>query len=274
MTAAGTPPFQSLPSLEQKSLVGPIPEEPIPAGPRYTQPASPAGPPRDIRLDLDRRQRLGMVEAVWGEHKSAEQIVAVLQGLHNGAEIALVTRVAPAKAEAVLAGLAERGLNPSAWRYHPQARTLCSSQLPRPDSTLAAVAIVAGGSSDLAVVMEASQALACHGIATELVLDVGVAGLHRLLGQLDNLRRAPLLIACAGMEGALPTVLAGLLPQPVIGVPVSVGYGVSAGGQAALQGMLASCSPGLTVVNIDNGYGAAMAALRILRSSPAPAALA
>jgi NCAIR mutase (PurE)-related protein len=114
------------------------------------------------------------------------------------------------------------------------------------------------------VASEASLALACHGIASDLVLDVGVAGLHRLLGQLDRLRRAPLLIACAGMEGALPTVLAGLLSQPVIGVPVSVGYGVSAGGQAALQGMLASCAPGLTVVNIDNGYGAAMAALRIL----------
>ena len=110
-----------------------------------------------------------------------------------------------------------------------------------------------------------------HGIACERVLDVGVAGLHRLLGQLDRLRQARVLIACAGMEGALPTVLAGLLPQPVIGVPVSVGYGVSAGGQAALHGMLASCAPGLSVVNIDNGYGAAMAALRILLSSGAAA---
>jgi NCAIR mutase (PurE)-related protein len=91
-----------------------------------------------------------------------------------------------------------------------------------------------------------------------------VAGLHRLLDQLEQLRRADVLIACAGMEGALPTVVAGLLPQPVIAVPVSVGYGVSQGGVAALHGMLASCAPGLTVVNIDNGYGAAMAALRIL----------
>jgi NCAIR mutase (PurE)-related protein len=132
------------------------------------------------------------------------------------------------------------------------------------------VAILGGGSSDLGVAREAQLALACHGIASNLVLDVGVAGLHRLLERLEELRRAPLLIACAGMEGALPTVLAGLLPQPVIGVPVSVGYGVSAGGQAALQGMLASCAPGLTVVNIDNGYGAAMAALRILRFSAAP----
>jgi len=92
-----------------------------------------------------------------------------------------------------------------------------------------------------------------------------VAGLQRLLDQLARLNRAKVLIACAGMEGALPTVLAGLVPQPVIGVPISVGYGVSAGGRTALEGMLASCAPGLVVVNIDNGYGAAMAALRILR---------
>jgi hypothetical protein len=127
------------------------------------------------------------------------------------------------------------------------------------------VAVLSGGSSDLAVASEARLALACHGVASDQVLDVGVAGLHRLLAELEGLRRARVLIACAGMEGALPTVLAGLLPQPVIGVPVAVGYGVSAGGQAALMGMLASCAPGLTVVNIDNGYGAAMAALRILQ---------
>ena len=109
------------------------------------------------------------------------------------------------------------------------------------------------------------MALRWHGIQSELLLDVGVAGLQRLLDQLARLNRAKVLIACAGMAGALPTVLAGLVPQPVIGVPISVGYGVSAGGRTALEGMLASCAPGLVVVNIDNGYGAAMAALRILR---------
>jgi len=124
--------------------------------------------------------------------------------------------------------------------------------------------VLSGGTSDLPVAAEARLALACHGIEADLILDVGVAGLHRLLSRLDQLRSADVLIACAGMEGALPTVLAGLVSQPLIGVPVSVGYGVSAGGNAALHGMLASCAPGLTVVNIDNGYGAAMAALRIL----------
>ena len=113
---------------------------------------------------------------------------------------------------------------------------------------------------------DATLALRCHGIAVDSVMDVGVAGLHRLLDQLPRLESAVVLIACAGMEGALPTVLAGLVPQPIIGVPVSVGYGISQGGRTALEGMLASCAPGLTVVNIDNGYGAAMAALRMLRS--------
>jgi len=102
-------------------------------------------------------------------------------------------------------------------------------------------------------------------VGAERIADVGVAGLQRLLNQLTHLESHRVLIVCAGMEGSLPTVVAGLVPQPVIAVPVSVGYGVSAGGRAALEGMLSSCAPGLTVVNIDNGYGAAMAALRILR---------
>ena len=129
----------------------------------------------------------------------------------------------------------------------------------------AEVVVLSGGSSDRTVVAEISVALRCHGIGVDPVMDVGVAGLHRLLDQLPRLASARILIACAGMEGALPTVLAGLVPQPVIGVPISVGYGISAGGRTALEGMLASCAPGLTVVNIDNGYGAAMAALRMLR---------
>ena len=226
----------------------------------------------DIRLDLGRRQRLGMVEAIWGEHKSAEQIVAILRQLRQAGEVALVTRVTASKAEAVLGELAEEGQRDQeakAWRYHPEARILGSWPLPAVDPRFGTVAIVAGGSSDRAVAREAELALASHGVASELVLDVGVAGLQRLLDALERLRQAPVLIACAGMEGALPTVLAGLLPQPVIAVPVSVGYGVSAGGQAALQGMLASCAPGLTVVNIDNGYGAAMATLRILQAGGA-----
>jgi NCAIR mutase (PurE)-related protein len=226
----------------------------------------------DLRLDLGRRARIGMVEAIWGEHKSQEQIIAALSGLRQGGETALVTRLAPERLPPLLEALPAHGLDPTLYRHHRDARCLASHPLPAPDPAQEPLLILAGGSSDLTVASEAQLALACHGVAAELLLDVGVAGLHRLLDRLETLRRAPLLIACAGMEGALPTVLAGLLPQPVIGVPVSVGYGVSAGGQAALQGMLASCAPGLCVVNIDNGYGAAMAALRILKAARPSAA--
>lgn len=215
------------------------------------------------RLDLGRRQRLGMVEAIWGEHKSAEQLATILAAMQAGGELALATRVDAAKAEAVEGRLgAAAGLC-----HHPQARCLTLGAPAPPRAELGEVVVLSGGTSDLPVAAEAQLALHWHGIPCRLLLDVGVAGLQRLLDQLENLRQARVLIACAGMEGALPTVLAGLLPQPVIGVPVSVGYGVSAGGTAALHGMLASCAPGLTVVNIDNGYGAAMAALRILSGS-------
>ena len=215
----------------------------------------------EARLDLQRRARLGMVEAVWGQHKSVAQITAILQQLHAAAELALVTRVSRSKALQV-----QRRLPALAVQHHPLARCLTLGSLPPARRELGTVLVLSGGSSDRSVAEEAQLALACHGLHSELVLDVGVAGLHRLLAELERLRQARVLIACAGMEGALPTVLAGLVPQPVIAVPVSVGYGVSAGGQAALQGMLASCAPGLTVVNIDNGYGAAMAAVRILQA--------
>ncbi len=226
--------------------------------------ADPASTPH-ARLDLDRRRRIGMVEAIWGETKSAEQIAAILVQLGGAGELGLVTRVDPAKAEAVARLLGDGG---PGLEHHPLARCLTWGELPAADPALGLVAVLCGGTSDLGVALEAELALRAHGAATRLLADVGVAGLHRLLGVLESLTPARVLIACAGMEGALPTVLAGLAPQPVIGVPVSVGYGVGAGGHAALHGMLASCAPGLAVVNIDNGYGAAMAALRILQSRP------
>jgi pyridinium-3,5-biscarboxylic acid mononucleotide synthase len=219
------------------------------------------------RLDLQRRGRIGMVEAIWGEHKTAEQIGEILLKLQAAGELALATRVDGGKAEAVRQLLQS---DPGAaalvdqLQFHTEARCLSLGPPATLQPQLGEVVVLSGGTSDLPVASEAQLALHWHGIACRLVLDVGVAGLHRLLGQLEQLEQADVLIACAGMEGALPTVLAGLVPQPVIGVPVSVGYGVSAGGMAALQGMLASCAPGLAVVNIDNGYGAAMAALRIL----------
>tara|TARA_Y100001968_G_C19256417_1_gene667033 strand:- start:228 stop:884 length:657 start_codon:yes stop_codon:yes gene_type:complete len=211
------------------------------------------------RLDLERRSRLGMIEAIWGEHKSVEQIIEILKRLEDLGQMTLVTRIGAEKAEKIV-NLFDSAI------FHANARCMTLGE-PFSENSLDEVIILSGGTSDLVVASEAELALRWHGINTRLLLDVGVSGLHRLFSELDGLRRAKVLIACAGMEGALPTVLAGLIPQPVIGVPVSVGYGVSSGGRSALGGMLASCSPGLVVVNIDNGYGAAMAALRILNSS-------
>jgi NCAIR mutase (PurE)-related protein len=183
--------------------------------------------------------------------------VSILRSMRAAGELALVTRVSPDKAAAVMDAL------PTV-KWHRDAGCLTDGSLPSLSQDVR-VGLLSGGTSDRCVAAEAELSLQVHGVATKVLLDVGVAGLHRLLAVLPSLQPLDVIIACAGMEGALPTVLAGLVPQPVIGVPVSVGYGVSAGGRAALDGMLASCAPGLTVVNIDNGYGAAMAALRILQ---------
>ncbi len=213
------------------------------------------------RLDLNRRRRLGMVEAIWGENKTSEQIASILQKFHLAGELAIATRVDPAKAKSV-----KNLLNDVL--FHKDAGCLTLGEPAALQQELGEVLVLTGGTSDLPVASEAHLALRWHGIKTALLTDVGVAGLHRLFDQLERLNNAKVLIACAGMEGALPTILAGLVPQPVIGVPISVGYGVSLGGKTALEGMLASCSPGLLVVNIDNGYGAAMAALRIIKQHP------
>ncbi len=200
-----------------------------------------------------------MVEAVWGENKTKEQIVDILRCFKAEGELALVTRVDKKKAEHVLSTMGP------VITFHSKAKCLTLGQPIQPKTSVAEVIILSGGTSDLPVASEAELALKWHGIKVDFLSDVGVAYLKRLLRHLDKLKLAKVLIACAGMEGSLPTVLSGLVSLPVIGVPVSVGYGVSIGGKTALEGMLASCSPGLVVVNIDNGYGAAMAALRILQ---------
>ncbi|TGG77191.1 MAG: nickel pincer cofactor biosynthesis protein LarB [Aphanocapsa feldmannii 288cV] len=232
-------------------------DEPIPAAPVRL------GPTDLACLDLDRQRRLGMPEAIWGEHKDAAQIVAILRRFQAAEQLALATRVDHDKAAAVRRHLPQVV-------HHAEARCLSLGSLPQ--VRLGPIAVVTGGSSDQVVAAEAALSARCCGVAVERLVDVGVAGLHRLLDRLPQLCAMRVLVVCAGMEGALPTVLAGLLPQPIIGVPVSVGYGVSRDGRVALQGMLASCAPGLTVVNIDNGYGAAMAALRILVSTAPPGA--
>tara|TARA_B100000965_G_scaffold318617_1_gene279409 strand:+ start:925 stop:1572 length:648 start_codon:yes stop_codon:yes gene_type:complete len=210
-------------------------------------------------IDFQRRSRLGVIEAIWGEHKSIEQISKILKKYQYASETALVTRLNKEKGEKLLIEF------PSA-KFHEISGCLTMGVFKEYISSEEEVIILTGGTSDLGVASEAEIALNFHGIRTKLLIDVGVAGIHRLLDRLEEIKAAKVVIACAGMEGALPTVLAGLIPQPIIGLPVSVGYGISGGGKTALDGMLASCAPGLLVVNIDNGYGAAMAAFRILSS--------
>ena len=149
--------------------------------------------------------------------------------------------------------------------FYEEAKCLRIGENIKKISTEKKVAIISGGSSDLAVTLEAKLSLEIYGVRCQSFIDVGVAGLHRLFSEIEEINKFDVLIVCAGMEGALATVIGGLLPQPIIAVPVSVGYGVSKNGETALNSMLSSCAPGISVMNIDNGYGAAMAALRIIK---------
>ena len=213
----------------------------------------------DIRFDFDRQNRLGLIEAIWGEHKSVEQLKKVAQEVLKKDEFVFITRINESKASCLKAIYSEA-------IFIRDANCLVIGENTNKIESEKTVAIVSGGSSDLKVSLEVKTALEIYGINCETFIDVGVAGVQRLLNQLDNINKHDVIIVCAGMEGALATVIGGLLPHPIIGVPVSVGYGVSKDGMVALNSMLASCSPGIMVMNIDNGYGAAMAALRIIKS--------
>ena len=210
----------------------------------------------DVLADTHRLIRQGFPEAVFAQGKTLEQVTDALTALlaaHGGA---LATRVAPE----IAAELAMR---------FPTGRYDAASRLYRigstdPLATKATVAVVSAGTTDKPVAEEAAQTLEFAGITVTRLADVGVAGLHRILSKLDLLRSASLVIVVAGMDGALPSVVGGLVAAPVIAVPTSIGYGASFGGIAALLTMLNSCASGVTVVNIDNGYGAAIAALRFL----------
>jgi len=213
----------------------------------------------DIRFDFQRRERLGLIEAIWGQDKSIDQLMRLSENVLSKNEVVFVTRINSEKANHLL------DLYDDA-RFYEEANCLIIGQNLNKINTNKKVAIISGGSSDLAVTLEAQLALEIYGVNFQSFIDVGVAGLHRLIGQLEEINKYDVLIVCAGMEGALATVVGGLLAQPIIAVPVSVGYGVSKDGETALNSMLSSCSPGIAVMNIDNGYGAAMAALRIIKS--------
>ena len=213
----------------------------------------------DIKFDFQRRDRLGLIEAIWGQDKSIDQLERLCRNVLSKNEVVFITRINCEKANYLL------DLYDDA-RFHEEANCLLIGKNFNKIITNKKVAIISGGSSDLAVTLEAQLALEIYGVNCQYFIDVGVAGLHRLMSQLEEINKYDVLIVCAGMEGALATVVGGLLAQPIIAVPVSVGYGVSKDGEAALNSMLSSCSPGIAVMNIDNGYGAAMAALRIIKS--------
>jgi pyridinium-3,5-biscarboxylic acid mononucleotide synthase len=213
----------------------------------------------NARLDHHRSLRTGLPEVVFGEGKSLVQLVEVLRALLKRQTVVLATRVDPVKAEQVQQQL--EGLD-----YHPQARLLTgNARYQVKGRGRGLVVVISAGSSDLAVAEEARLCVQYFGHEVATIYDAGVAGLHRILAHSKLLQQASVLIVVAGMEGALPSVVAGLSPAPVIAVPSSVGYGVGAGGWAALLGMLTTCAPGVAVVNIDNGFGAACMAAAINR---------
>jgi pyridinium-3,5-biscarboxylic acid mononucleotide synthase len=206
------------------------------------------------RVDLHRSLRHGVPEAVFCQGKTPSQVVAIASRLAAGHDNVLATRADAA----VVAALEASGLPV---RIHAEARVVVIK--PRPQEGVGLIAVVSAGTSDMPVAEEAAVTAETMGNRVERIFDCGVAGLHRLVPHLDRLNEANAIIAVAGMEGALPTVIGGLVDRPVIAVPTSVGYGASFGGVAALLAMLNSCAPGVSVVNIDNGYGAAAQANQI-----------
>lgn len=218
----------------------------------------------DVKLDFARPARIGLEEAIFCQGKTVQHLATILALAQQEGRSFLLTRLS-AEQHAGLA--ADWG---AALDYDPVSRTAVFGKALAPRGP-ARVALVAAGTSDAHVLREAERALAYAGEATTCVLDVGVAGLWRLQERLEEIRRHPVVIAVAGMDAAMPTVLGGLLGNVLIGVPTSNGYGVAAGGQTALHAMLSSCAPGVAVMNIDNGYGAACAALRVLRALDAAA---
>jgi NCAIR mutase (PurE)-related protein len=214
-----------------------------------TASASPVADLGFAQLDLERERRTGFPEVIFGEGKTAEQITAIFRRLMESGDRVLATRVTPEKAAVVTGELP--GVT-----YHETARALTWFKRPILRVHDGYVAVVCAGTSDLPIAEEAAVTLECMGSHTERIYDVGVAGIHRLFARLDTIRGASVVVVAAGMEGALVSVIGGLVDKPVIAVPTSVGYGASFGGVSALLTMLNSCAPGVSVVNIDNGFGA------------------
>jgi NCAIR mutase (PurE)-related protein len=212
----------------------------------------------EFKVDFERGARIGLDEALLCESKTVDQISAIVDAVKAKTGHMLLTRLDQSKYEAL------RARHSADLEYDPLSRTAI---LGSPHATIntGPVAIVMAGTSDLPVSREAARTLAFAGQPYREFTDIGVAGLWRLLEKIEDIRLSPVVIVAAGMDAALVSVVGGLLSSPVIALPTSVGYGVALGGVTALHAALASCAPGISVVNIDNGYGAACAALRISR---------
>ena len=207
------------------------------------------------RLDHHRAMRRGFPEVIFGRGKTVEQLTGIVEAVLRAQNTLLVTRLDADTAETVRASFPETKLE-----YASSARCLYYEPSPREDRGVGFIAIVSAGTSDQPVAEEAALTAELMGNRVERIYDVGVSGLHRTLAYHDTLVKAQVLVVVAGMEGALPSVIGGLVAKPVIGVPTSIGYGASMGGMTALMAMLNSCAAGVTVVNIDNGFGAGYAA--------------
>lgn len=210
----------------------------------------------NFNIDYDREDRIGFPEVVYGAEKSIDDLSKIMQNYVSHGKNALVTKLQVKKARLLLKEY------PKA-TYDLQSGIFILKTLKKIEGN-DEVAIISAGTSDIHVVNEAFHTLRFMSVKSKKIKDVGVAGIHRLLNKLEELRKFKVLIVVAGFEGALPTVIGGLLHQPIIAVPADVGYGVAKGGNVALNSMLSSCANGISVVNINNGYGAAMAAVRIL----------
>jgi NCAIR mutase (PurE)-related protein len=202
--------------------------------------------------------RRGLPEVIFGEGKSVSEILSIMDRISKQGENVIVTRVSPGKAKDICKQYSNS-------EYHERSRVLTLGKHPLKNRGRGTILVISAGTSDIPVAEEAALTARFMGNDVDTIYDLGVAGLHRLLGHRDQLRQASVLIVVAGMEGALPSVVGGLVDKPVIAVPTSVGYGASFQGVAALLGMLNSCGSGVTVVNIDNGFGAGYAASVINR---------
>jgi NCAIR mutase (PurE)-related protein len=212
------------------------------------------------RIDHHRTLRRGFPEVIFAQGKTPQQVVAIAEGMLETGTLTLATRADEAAYEALAARFDEVS-------YDHDAQVAWIGQLPAPDESVPPLLVLSAGTSDLPVARQATLIARAAGCPVQEILDVGVAGLHRLLHYREALDQAGAIVVAAGMEGALPSVVGGLAAVPVIAVPTSVGYGASFGGLAALLGMLNSCAGGVAVVNIDNGFGAGLMGAMICRQS-------